>query len=111
MTRRMRTARRKSPPPFPFASRECPNTSLAWIRWMGINRKSLSLSPKAFMLGLAGAALVLFALQKALKHHTPAPPAVLITELFAHNGSGLRDQDGAHSDWIELYNDGSHPGH
>ena len=36
MTRPMPTAQTKSPRPCPFASRECPNTSLAWIRWMGI---------------------------------------------------------------------------
>ena len=61
------------------------------------------------MLGLAGAALALFALQKALIQHAPATPAVLITEFCAHNGNGIRDQDGDHSDWIELYNAGAQP--
>ena len=76
---------------------------------MGTNRKSLGLSPEAFMLGLAGAVLVLFLLQWALIQHAPAAPAVLITEFCVHNGRGLRDQDGDHSDWIELYNAGTHP--
>src|SRR5207249_2425253 len=76
---------------------------------MGTERKSISISPEVFMLGLAGVALGLFALQKALKQHAPKPPAVLITEFCAHNGTGIRDQDGDHSDWIELYNAGSGP--
>ena len=33
-----------------------------------------------------------------------SPGPVLITEFVANNGSGLTDEDGEYSDWIELYN-------
>ncbi len=32
---------------------------------------------------------------------------VIISELAASNGNGLRDEDGAYSDWIELFNAGT----
>src|SRR5262245_55806874 len=35
--------------------------------------------------------------------------AVVISEFMAANTNGLADQDGAHSDWIELYNNGPSP--
>ncbi len=34
---------------------------------------------------------------------------IMITELMAVNGSGLQDEDGDYSDWIELYNPGEQP--
>ncbi|HUR47514.1 MAG TPA: lamin tail domain-containing protein, partial [Candidatus Saccharimonadales bacterium] len=33
-----------------------------------------------------------------------APAQVIISEFEASNGSGLKDEDGAYSDWIELFN-------
>ena len=38
-----------------------------------------------------------------------APAAVSISELVASNATGLRDEDGDTSDWIELFNDGTTP--
>lgn len=35
--------------------------------------------------------------------------SVVISEFLASNSGGLRDQDGASSDWIELYNPGDQP--
>jgi hypothetical protein len=40
---------------------------------------------------------------------TARQPAVFITELVAENSVGLTDQDGAHSDWIELQNQSPFP--
>jgi len=57
------------------------------------------------MLGLASVALSLFALQNALQRHAPRATAVLITEICAHNGTGIRERMGS-LDWIELYNAG-----
>ena len=37
------------------------------------------------------------------------PPRVVISEFLADNGSGIRDEDGARSDWIELRNLGIDP--
>jgi hypothetical protein len=34
---------------------------------------------------------------------------LIINEFLAANGSGLTDEDGDHSDWIEIYNQGSQP--
>src|SRR5438876_1764863 len=36
-----------------------------------------------------------------------AQSPVIISEFLAHNTSGLVDEDGAYSDWIELYNGGA----
>lgn len=38
-----------------------------------------------------------------------ASAAVSISEFVASNSTGLRDEDGDSSDWIELYNDGASP--
>src|SRR2546423_93060 len=38
-----------------------------------------------------------------------AQSSVIISEFLAHNTSGLVDEDGAYSDWIELYNGGATP--
>ena len=76
---------------------------------MATERKRGGLSPTAFVLILATAALGLFGLRLVFSRHAPSPPAVLITEFCAHNGNGPRDEDGAHSDWIELYNAGPQP--
>lgn len=35
-----------------------------------------------------------------------APPTILINEFMSANRTGLEDEDGDHSDWIELYNPG-----
>ncbi len=68
---------------------------------------SFSLSSGAFMLILAVLALALFVTQTCLKRHEPAQPIIALNEVCAHNGTGIRDQDGDHSDWIELYNPGT----
>jgi hypothetical protein len=41
--------------------------------------------------------------------HSAPPPQVVISEFLADNGSGIRDEDGARSDWIELRNLGIDP--
>lgn len=76
---------------------------------MATERKAFELSPAIFILILAAAVLGFFALGRRLQPPTAPPPAVLITEICAHNGSGIRDQDGDHSDWIELFNAGAEP--
>ena len=48
-------------------------------------------------------------LSLALLLATPAWADVVITEFLASNQNGLLDEDGATSDWIELYNDGAAP--
>ena len=40
-------------------------------------------------------------------HSTTASAGLVISEFMAINNSVLRDEDGAYSDWIELYNSGS----
>src|SRR5262249_49760756 len=74
--------------------------------WMATDRKSFNIPPSVFVMVLGGLALGLFALQIVLKQHAPSSAAVLISEFCAHNGSGIRDEDSDHSDWIELYNPG-----
>ena len=37
----------------------------------------------------------------------PGRADVIISEFLANNNSGLTDEDGAHSDWIELFNNGA----
>jgi len=37
----------------------------------------------------------------------PVRADVIISEFLANNSAGLTDEDGAHSDWIELYNNGT----
>ncbi len=37
----------------------------------------------------------------------PAAPGVVINEFLASNASGLEDEDGGYSDWLELYNAGN----
>lgn len=39
----------------------------------------------------------------------PRPGSVMINELMGNNRTGLKDEDGETSDWIELYNSGSRP--
>lgn len=41
--------------------------------------------------------------------HGAAPSDPLISEFAAANNAGLRDEDGAYSDWIEIYNPGLEP--
>ena len=48
-------------------------------------------------------------LSLALLLATPVWADVVITEFLASNQNGLLDEDGATSDWIELYNDGAAP--
>lgn len=39
----------------------------------------------------------------------PAQPPPIITEIMARNTDGLRDEDGASADWLELHNPGAAP--
>ena len=41
----------------------------------------------------------------------PAPPGIHINEVLSSNTSGAQDEDGAYSDWVELYNSGPDPVH
>lgn len=43
-----------------------------------------------------------------LSYSTVPQTGLMITELMAKNETGLRDEDGAFSDWIELYNSSNH---
>jgi len=76
---------------------------------MATERKSFGLSPAAFILILAVAVLGLFGLGRRRSPPAAPVPAILITEFCAHNGNGIRDRDGDHSDWIELFNAGPQP--
>ena len=38
-----------------------------------------------------------------------AAESVILSEFMAENETGLRDEDGAYSDWIEIQNDGTTP--
>jgi hypothetical protein len=51
--------------------------------------------------------LLLCAALAAFSLVAPASAQLLITEFMAANGSGLKDEDGAYSDWIEIYNSAS----
>lgn len=70
-----------------------------------LNRTSLSSA--GFMGILCAVAAVLFPFHLASTRKLHQSDGVLITEFCAHNATGLLDQDGHHSDWIELYNAGS----
>lgn len=50
--------------------------------------------------------LCLFVLASATAR-VAAAETVTITEFLAHNTSGLKDEDGAFSDWIEIFNSGA----
>src|SRR5207302_975817 len=41
-----------------------------------------------------------------LDTNVAAKPNIIISEFMADNGTGIRDEDGSHSDWIELLNAG-----
>ena len=43
----------------------------------------------------------------ALFFAAPAPAQILISEFMAANATGLQDEDGEYSDWIELFNSGA----
>jgi hypothetical protein len=51
--------------------------------------------------------LLLCAALAAFSSVTPASGQLIITEFMSANGSGLKDEDGAYSDWIEIYNSAS----
>ncbi len=71
------------------------------------NRPPGTISAGAFVLALIAVLIPLIAWQMVLNRNAPQPPAILITEFCAHNASGIKDQDGDRSDWIELYNAGT----
>src|ERR1041385_3727118 len=50
---------------------------------------------------------ILFLLLALLPILARAQSSVIISEFLAHNTSGLVDEDGDFSDWIELYNGGA----
>src|SRR6267154_3013689 len=50
--------------------------------------------------------LVLFLAFAILASNVRAAETVIISEFLAHNTSGLQDEDGAYSDWIEIFNSG-----
>jgi hypothetical protein len=69
--------------------------------------KAFSLPPGVFICLLLGIILALFLVRAASLPHRPSPPAIVINEFLAVNGTGIKDEDGDHSDWIELYNPGT----
>ncbi|MCX6928044.1 MAG: CotH kinase family protein [Verrucomicrobia bacterium] len=76
---------------------------------MATDRKSIELSPAGYVFILSALALGLLGLQGRFRQPPTTAATVLITEFCAHNGNGLLDHDGHHSDWIELYNAGTRP--
>jgi hypothetical protein len=71
------------------------------------NRAQFTLSPAGFICLLAALAALLFPFHLASNRKVHRPDRVFINEFCAHNATGLRDQDGHPSDWIELYNAGT----
>ena len=68
----------------------------------------LSLSPAAFAALLACILLALLCLKASFPASHQGPDSfVVISEFEASNGAGIKDQDGDHSDWIELRNLGT----
>ncbi|HEX2748016.1 MAG TPA: CotH kinase family protein, partial [Verrucomicrobiales bacterium] len=51
----------------------------------------------------------LFAAAWTFVFMTKAGAAVVLSEIVAANKTGITDENGAHTDWIELHNDGSQP--
>src|SRR5215469_8960124 len=71
------------------------------------HRARFSLSPAGFICLLSVLAAILFSLHLATPHPKVfRPEGVFITEFCAHNATGLLDEDGHHSDWVELCNAG-----
>lgn len=52
---------------------------------------------------------VLFGAFQAATLHAASLPPVVISEFLAENRTGLVDEDGEHSDWIEVFNQSSGP--
>src|SRR5438552_5453901 len=50
---------------------------------------------------------IMFLVLACVSMAASAQSSVIISEFLAHNTSGLVDEDGAYSDWIELYNGGT----
>jgi hypothetical protein len=65
------------------------------------------LSPWGFIVLMSAVALALLATRGVRKHAVSPQPVVVLSEICAHNGNGIRDEDGDHSDWIELFNPGT----
>src|SRR2546427_10771539 len=57
--------------------------------------------------GVRRFSLILFLVLTCLPILAAAQSSVTISEFLAHNTSGLVDEDGDYSDWIELYNGGA----
>jgi hypothetical protein len=76
---------------------------------MGIERTQRHLTPTGFILILVLCVVILALLGRWFLPPALVIPPVLITEFCAHNGTGIRDKDGDHSDWIELFNSGAYP--
>ncbi len=71
---------------------------------------SRGISPLAFAVLLTGMVLALIFLKSASDARNPRrEPSVVINEFEASNGRGIKDQDGDHSDWIEVRNIGTQP--
>ncbi len=68
--------------------------SVAWASGHGIT--DLSASPVAFAGGAWGYTL----------DPNGGPTTLVISEFMADNGTGIRDDDGSRSDWLEIYNPG-----
>src|SRR5882672_4708886 len=71
------------------------------------HRTGLALSPTAFILVLSAVLAALLATRIMRPPSGPPLPEVRISEICAHNSAGIRDQDGDHSDWIEIHNAGT----
>jgi hypothetical protein len=71
------------------------------------NRAQFNLSPAGFICLLSALAVILFSFHLASHRKVHRPEGVFITEICAHNATGLLDQYGHHSDWVELYNSGT----
>src|SRR5262245_51751619 len=71
------------------------------------NQNQPVISSWTFVFLLGGVIALLALLQLPFRGRAVPFPIVAISEFCAHNASGLRDEDGDHSDWIELHNLGT----
>jgi hypothetical protein len=64
----------------------------------------ISKTPKLLFWGLALALLLVSTTPLPTPIDSSSSPSLLINELLASNGTGLTDEDGDFSDWLEIYN-------
>lgn len=66
-------------------------------------------TPNLLFWAIIGLCLLVSVGQISITTAQVKPSDLIISEIMAANGSGLVDEDGDYSDWIEIYNRGSQP--